>query len=91
MPQALPYVAAGLGILNTVQGAGQQGQQEQINRQQLLSALYQQHLGKLLGEQGAVGNPFSASYGKMFADAPDPYQQSRAPSKLGRLGLGGLP
>jgi len=71
----LPILAGGLGLLSALEGSSQQGEQNQINEEQLQLARYQQHLGKLLGMTGASGNPFSSVYSPIFQGAPDPFSQ----------------
>lgn len=66
MPAALPFIGAGLGLINTVEGASAQGKQNKISQEQLQQIAAQQRLGRLLGQTGAVGNPFSSVYGPMF-------------------------
>ena len=66
MPQALPFIGAGLGVLDTVEGAISQGKQRKALQQEMDAAQAQRRLGKLLGRQGAVGNPFGQTYAPMF-------------------------
>ena len=88
MAAALPFIGAGLGLINTVEGASAQGKQNAISDQQLQQAAYQQHLGRLLGMQNASGNPFGAVYAQDFQGAPDPYEQQQAGiAKLKKMGF----
>ena len=66
MAPALPFIGAGLAGLNAIQGARQQSQQNKINQQTLEQLAQRRYLGRLLGREGAVGNPFSASYAPLF-------------------------
>lgn len=68
MVAALPFIGAGLGALDTIEGASAQSKQNKISEQELQAALAQRRLGRMIGRQGAVGNPFSQTYAPMFEE-----------------------
>jgi hypothetical protein len=80
MPAALPFIGVGLSAYSAIKGAQQQGKANKIADQQLAqqNQIRQQVLGRLQGMQGAVGNPFSASYGAIQPAPPAPQGQSLA-------------
>jgi hypothetical protein len=62
----LPWVGAGLSLLQAYQGAKGLSQQRKIAQQQLAQIQQERMLGRLLGQTGAAGNPFSPVYRGAF-------------------------
>ena len=68
MGPALPIIGTGLALYSTIKGAQQQGQARRMTEEQLAQQdqIRKLVLGRLMGgghPMGAVGNPFSGSYG----------------------------
>ena len=66
---ALAALGAIGSITSSMSGAGLQDQSLGIQQDLLNQAKEQRKLGALLGETGAVGNPFSSQYGPLFQQA----------------------
>ena len=74
MPQVLPFIASGLGIYSAIKGGQSQSKAQGLTEEQLAQqdAIRKMVLGRLQGQHGAVGNPFSGSYGPIGPPPPAP-------------------
>lgn len=73
MPQALPFIGAGLGIYSAIKGGQQQNQASNMTQDQLAQQdkIRQMVLQRLTGgPAGNPQNPFSAQYGPIQPASP---------------------
>lgn len=90
MPQALPFISAGLGIYSAIKGGQAQDQSQGMTQDQLQqqSQIRNMVLGRL--EKGPAGNPqnpFSAQYGPIQAPQPQGGPSPQQLQVLKRMGF----